>query len=66
MPAALPSPTAPRYRFTLLRAGEFRLDAGSMFGLIPRVVWSRTVPVDDRGRITVQHNCLLLEGEGKS
>ena len=56
------SPLAPpRYRFTLLRAGEFRLDAGSMFGLIPRVVWSRTVPVDDRGRITVQHNCLLLE-----
>ncbi len=53
--------TAPRYRFTLLRAGEFRLDGGSMFGLIPRSVWSRTVPTDERGRITVQHNCLLLE-----
>ena len=61
MPAVLTSAPAPRYRFTLLRAAEFRLDAGSMFGLIPRVVWSRTVPVDDRGRITVQHNCLLLE-----
>lgn len=32
-----------------------------MFGLIPRIVWSRSVPTDDRGRITVQHNCLLLE-----
>lgn len=32
-----------------------------MFGLIPRTVWSRTVPTDDRGRITVHHNCLLLE-----
>lgn len=32
-----------------------------MFGLIPRTVWSRSVPTDDRGRITVQHNCLLLE-----
>jgi glyoxylase-like metal-dependent hydrolase (beta-lactamase superfamily II) len=50
-----------RYRCTLLRAGEFRLDAGSMFGLIPRVVWSRTVPTDDRNRVTLQHNCLLLE-----
>lgn len=50
-----------RYRFTLLRAGEFRLDGGSMFGLIPRVVWSRSAPVDEKGRITVQHNCLLLE-----
>jgi glyoxylase-like metal-dependent hydrolase (beta-lactamase superfamily II) len=45
----------------LLRGGEFRLDGGSMFGLIPRVVWSRTAPVDDKGRIPVQHNCLLLE-----
>lgn len=36
-----------------------------MFGLIPRTVWSRSVPVDDRGRMTVQHNCLLLEGGGR-
>lgn len=35
-----------------------------MFGLVPRVVWSKTVPTDDRGRITVQHNCLLLERSG--
>lgn len=52
------------YSWTLLRAGEFRLDGGSMFGLIPRVVWSRTVPPDERGRIAVQHNCLLLERRG--
>ena len=32
-----------------------------MFGLIPRSVWSRSAPVDDKGRITVQHNCLLLD-----
>ncbi len=32
-----------------------------MFGLIPRTVWSRSVPTDDKGRITVRHNCLLLE-----
>ena len=50
-----------RYRYTLLRAGQFALDGGSMFGLIPRVVWSRQCQVDDRGRIAVQHNCLLLE-----
>ncbi len=53
-----------RYRYRLLRAGSFRLDGGSMFGLIPRVVWQRAVPatmIDERGRITLQHNCLLLE-----
>ncbi len=55
-----------RYSWTLLRAGAFRLDGGSMFGLVPRVVWSRMAPVDDRGRIEVQHNCLLLERSGEA
>lgn len=32
-----------------------------MFGLVPRVVWSRVVETDDRGRFALQHNCLLLE-----
>ncbi len=50
-----------RYRFKLLRAARFSLDGGSMFGLIPRVVWSKNIPTDDQGRITLQHNCLLLE-----
>jgi glyoxylase-like metal-dependent hydrolase (beta-lactamase superfamily II) len=54
-----------RYSWRLLRAGEFRLDGGSMFGLIPRNIWSRSVTPDEKGRITVQHNCLLLEGGGK-
>ena len=54
-----------RYSWRLLRAGEFRLDGGSMFGLIPRSIWSRSVTPDEKGRITVQHNCLLLEGGGK-
>lgn len=53
-----------RYRWQLLRAGTFKLDGGSMFGLVPRVVWSKTVPTDDKGRIQVQHNCLLLEPVG--
>ena len=52
------------YSWRLLRAGAFRLDGGSMFGLIPRAVWTRAVTPDDRGRIPVQHNCLLLERSG--
>lgn len=35
-----------------------------MFGVVPRVVWSRQVQADDQGRIGVQHNCLLLERVG--
>lgn len=50
-----------RYRWKLLRAGGFKLDAGSMFGLIPRVVWSKSVPTDEQGRMDVHHNCVLIE-----
>lgn len=50
-----------RYRWTVLRAGSFKLDAGSMFGLIPRVVWAKSVLTDAQGRMEVHHNCILLE-----
>ncbi|MBC7772173.1 MAG: MBL fold metallo-hydrolase [Pyrinomonadaceae bacterium] len=57
----VPAPSSQRYTWRLLRAASFRLDGGSMFGLIPRSVWSRTAVPDEKGRIQVQHNCLLLE-----
>lgn len=34
-----------------------------MFGVIPRVVWSRVIEPDDKNRIELAHNCLLLESE---
>lgn len=50
-----------RYRWTLLDAGPLLLDGGGMFGVIPKVVWSRFAGADDRNRIRLRHNCLLLE-----
>jgi glyoxylase-like metal-dependent hydrolase (beta-lactamase superfamily II) len=50
-----------RYRWRLLRAGPLRLDGGSMFGVVPRVLWSNLSPPDEEGRIRLAHNCLLLE-----
>lgn len=55
--------SAPRYRWTLLNAGRLLLDGGSMFGVVPRVVWTRQVTPDDQNRIELTHNCLLLESE---
>src|SRR3954467_5374954 len=49
-----------RYQCKPLRAGPLKLDGGGMFGLIPRVVWSKAIAPDDKHRITVAHNCLLL------
>ncbi len=45
----------------LLRAGSFRLDGGSMFGVVPRVLWSRMVEPDEKNRIPLQTNCVLME-----
>jgi glyoxylase-like metal-dependent hydrolase (beta-lactamase superfamily II) len=54
------------YRVTHLRNGSFKLDAGSMFGLIPKTVWSDWIDVDEHNRFTIQQNSLLLEGEDGS
>lgn len=50
-----------QWNWQILRAGRLLLDGGGMFGVIPRVVWSRSIDVDDKHRVEVAHNCLLLE-----
>jgi len=55
------APKRPRYRWKLLRAGRLLLDGGSMFGVVPKALWGRNVQSDAQGRITLGHNCLLLE-----
>lgn len=59
--ADTPLDSGPRYRWTVLRAGRFLLDGGGMFGVIPRTVWTRFARPDDRNRIELHHNCILLE-----
>ncbi|HYM82412.1 MAG TPA: MBL fold metallo-hydrolase [Candidatus Limnocylindria bacterium] len=36
-----------------------------MFGSIPRTIWSRAHPPDERNRIALAMRCLLVEGEGR-
>jgi glyoxylase-like metal-dependent hydrolase (beta-lactamase superfamily II) len=44
----------------LVNDGEFRLDGGAMFGVIPRVMWEKAKPADERNRIRMATNCLLV------
>ena len=46
--------------FHVLNDGTFRLDGGAMFGVIPKPMWERVVPCDDRNRITLTMNSLLI------
>jgi glyoxylase-like metal-dependent hydrolase (beta-lactamase superfamily II) len=44
----------------VVSGGRFRLDGGGMFGIIPRPLWARQFEPDDRGRIQLDTNCLLI------
>jgi glyoxylase-like metal-dependent hydrolase (beta-lactamase superfamily II) len=48
-------------KLTALDAGHFRLDAGSMFGRVPKPLWNKVVPADERNRMDVACRCLLIE-----
>lgn len=52
------------WKWRVLRAGAFKLDGGAMFGMIPRPIWEKAVAPDERHRIPLNANCLLLEGHG--
>ena len=44
-----------------IEAGYLRLDGGAMFGIVPKVLWERKIPADQRNRIRLAMRCLLLE-----
>ncbi len=46
--------------------GVLRLDAGSVFGVTPRVMWEPLVgPLDEEHSLAVGLNCLLVRSQGK-
>ena len=44
-----------------VNAGNFKLDGGAMFGVVPKVLWNRTNPADSNNLIDIAARCLLIE-----
>ena len=44
-----------------IQAGNFKLDGGAMFGVVPKSLWSRTNPSDRNNMIDIAARCLLIE-----
>ena len=44
-----------------IETGNFKLDGGAMFGVVPKALWSRTNPADDKNRIDLAARSLLIE-----
>ena len=49
-----------------LDGGRFGLDGGAMFGVVPKVLWEKKSPPDDRNRIRMRANSLLVRAHGKN
>ncbi|WP_103069096.1 MBL fold metallo-hydrolase [Aquimarina sediminis] len=44
-----------------INAGNFKLDGGAMFGVVPKVLWNKTNPADEKNLIDIASRCLLIE-----
>ena len=53
------------YRVEVVSGGEFRLDGGAMFGVVPRALWQRVAPPDGENRVRLNANCLFVEAAGE-
>ncbi|MCF6297722.1 MAG: MBL fold metallo-hydrolase [Flavobacteriaceae bacterium] len=44
-----------------INTGNFKLDGGAMFGVVPKVLWSKTNPPDKNNLIDMALRCMLIE-----
>ena len=48
-----------------IEAGNFKLDGGAMFGVVPKTLWNKTNPADENNMIDIAARCLLIEDGGR-
>ena len=53
------------YEVFTVHTGFVSLDGGAMFGVVPKVLWSKTNPADDLNRIQLALRTLVIKGEGR-
>ncbi len=53
------------YELHAIETGSMGLDGGAMFGVVPRVLWQRSNPPDEKNRIAMVARALLLVGNGR-
>lgn len=61
----MPRLTVGDWSVRTIESGFLWLDGGAMFGSVPKTLWSRAHPPDDKNRIRLAMRCLLLEGHGR-
>lgn len=55
-----------RFKIEIISGGKYKLDGGAMFGIVPKPLWEKTNPADDRNRVELETNCLFIDsGDNK-
>ena len=44
-----------------IETGNFKLDGGAMFGVVPKSIWQKTNPADANNLISMSMRCMLIE-----
>ena len=52
------------YEICPLPTGIFGLDGGAMFGTVPKILWEKSNPPDEKNRIPMEARALLLKSPG--
>ena len=52
------------YNVYTIETGTYALDGGAMFSIVPKTIWNRKNPADERNRIDLALRCLLIVGDG--
>ena len=48
-----------------INTGNFKLDGGAMFGVVPKSLWNKINPADENNMCNWSMRCLLIEDEGR-
>ena len=48
-----------------IETGNFKLDGGAMFGVVPKSIWEKTNPPDHNNMISMALSCMLIEDKNR-
>ena len=54
------------FELTIITDGTYFLDGGAFFGVVPKTLWSKRCPADEKNRVPVGLNSLLIRTGDKT
>jgi hypothetical protein len=60
---SLSKTTLGNFELYTIETGDIKLDGGAMFGVVPKTLWSRGIPADEKNCIQMTMRCLLIKSK---